>query len=197
MPRPYVGVCAHCLVNPKRADQTYCSRACWSAASWVDRVCQQCGKAFLTRRVYVMRGQMKHCSAACKYVAHRRRDVQEFDGVSYYPNAAGHYWSQRVGKFIHRAVWEAANGPIPQGYIVHHIDHDKSNNSIENLMLMTNSEHVSYHGFGAEPMAYILCQGCGVSAARKPSEIRKGQDRYCSRKCANSHRARDGRGKYA
>jgi len=29
--------------------------------------------------------------------------------------------------------------------MVHHIDHDKTNNNLENLIVMTNSEHVRFH----------------------------------------------------
>jgi len=42
-------------------------------------------------------------------------------------------------------VWEYHNGKIPQGYHVHHVDEDRSNNAIENLRLMPGNEHVSAH----------------------------------------------------
>ena len=34
---------------------------------------------------------------------------------------------------------------IEKGEVVHHIDFDKTNNDINNLKLMTNSEHAKYH----------------------------------------------------
>ena len=34
---------------------------------------------------------------------------------------------------------------LPTGYVVHHIDEDKQNNSIKNLQLMTVSEHMRLH----------------------------------------------------
>jgi hypothetical protein len=34
---------------------------------------------------------------------------------------------------------------IPAGYEVHHIDEDKLNNSIDNLLLMTKSAHIAHH----------------------------------------------------
>jgi len=34
---------------------------------------------------------------------------------------------------------------MPSGHVVHHIDHNKLNNSIENLQMMTRSKHMSYH----------------------------------------------------
>ncbi len=45
----------------------------------------------------------------------------------------------------HRIVWEAAHGPIPRGMHVHHLNHDKMDNRLENLVLATNSEHQHLH----------------------------------------------------
>lgn len=67
---------------------------------------------------------------------------QEFGGVMYY--RCGNYF-QRKGKRLHREVWKAHNGDIPEGYDVHHKDHDRANNQIENLELMDGSEHNSMH----------------------------------------------------
>jgi len=41
----------------------------------------------------------------------------------------------------HRVVWEMLMGEIPIGMQVDHIDRNKSNNSIENLRLVTNTEN--------------------------------------------------------
>ena len=53
----------------------------------------------------------------------------------------------REGKqcHIHRGCWEAYQGPIPKGHVVHHIDGDQTNNAIGNLACMTNGEHVGLH----------------------------------------------------
>lgn len=45
---------------------------------------------------------------------------------------------------VHRVVWIAVNGPIPQGLEVNHIDENKSNNSIDNLNLLTPKENTNY-----------------------------------------------------
>ena len=68
--------------------------------------------------------------------------IQEFQGVRYY--LCGYYY-QHKGKRLHRAVWEFFNGEIPEGYHVHHIDEDRSNNNIENLSLMPGVEHMTMH----------------------------------------------------
>lgn len=42
---------------------------------------------------------------------------------------------------VHRAVWELANGPIPDGLQIDHIDRNKQNNLIENLRTVTSAEN--------------------------------------------------------
>ena len=52
----------------------------------------------------------------------------------------------RSGRRLHRVVWEFYNCAIPKGYDVHHIDHDKGNNDISNLKLISSKEHKILHG---------------------------------------------------
>lgn len=46
---------------------------------------------------------------------------------------------------LHRQIWEDRNGPIPKGMQVHHRDNDFSNNSIENLELLSPGDHRRKH----------------------------------------------------
>lgn len=49
----------------------------------------------------------------------------------------------------HQIFWEIANNKrIPKGYVLHHIDKDKTNNSLDNLRLMTRGDHMSLHHKG-------------------------------------------------
>ena len=50
------------------------------------------------------------------------------------------------GNPIYRLVWEAFNGPVSEGYVVHHIDENKLNDRLDNFELMTRSKHSTYHG---------------------------------------------------
>lgn len=63
--------------------------------------------------------------------------------------STGYYLSSRPisgkRKRLHVYVWECKNGPVPNGYSVHHVDEDKRNNEVENLRLMSNSTHCKYH----------------------------------------------------
>lgn len=61
----------------------------------------------------------------------------------------GEYYSNNKEGLLHRYIWEHHNGcKIPEGYVIHHKDHNKENNDISNLILMSLSEHTSYHTKG-------------------------------------------------
>lgn len=47
--------------------------------------------------------------------------------------------------YVHRLVWEAFNGKIPEGMEINHINEDKTDNRYpENLNLMTHKENMRY-----------------------------------------------------
>lgn len=51
--------------------------------------------------------------------------------------------------FLHQYIWMVANGSdIPEGYEIHHIDRNPSNNSIYNLELVEKTEHRKEHHKG-------------------------------------------------
>ena len=67
----------------------------------------------------------------------------------------GRWWVRNVRPeqkkaSVHRSVvvFEEAFGPVPKGYVVHHKDFNKENDSLDNLELMTSAQHGILHNKG-------------------------------------------------
>lgn len=76
-------------------------------------------------------------------------------------------WVDGKNVLLHRYVWEQNYGKIPEGYEIHHKDHDKTNWDIENLELLIAEEHHRKHA---------LENGLGKSNKGKPKNHVSG---YC------------------
>lgn len=48
-------------------------------------------------------------------------------------------------KCVHRLIYETYVGDIPKGCVLHHINENKLDNRIENLICMTREEHIAHH----------------------------------------------------
>ena len=57
-----------------------------------------------------------------------------------------HLHKNSIGKMclVHRLVFEAFNGRIPEGYEINHLDERPVNNRLENLSLVTRKENINY-----------------------------------------------------
>ena len=58
-------------------------------------------------------------------------------------NKAGYGLSGR--RLIHRIEWDIANGPIPDGMVVHHRCEERACYNIDHLELMSRADHVAHH----------------------------------------------------
>lgn len=73
-------------------------------------------------------------------------DVAIFDNLSFRRDKrTGYFLNAKTHKRLHVYVWEYYNGSIPNGYHIHHKDFDKNNNELDNLMLISASEHSKLH----------------------------------------------------
>jgi hypothetical protein len=107
-------------------------------SSW----CKQCLRDYATihcHRTKVARGRYKGV------IKHTKDNPYETAG------SRGHRmlcWREN-GKVIreqkHRRIWSGCFGPIPEGYVIHHIDGNKLNNQIDNLRCMPLPEHARLH----------------------------------------------------
>lgn len=74
-----------------------------------------------------------------------------FDGIEFCKD--GEYYVNRKYGRLHRHIYSYYNGPIPDGCHVHHKNHDKSNNNINNLSCISHSEHIALHMKGKKNSA--------------------------------------------
>lgn len=73
-------------------------------------------------------------------------DVAIFDNLSFRKDKrTGYFLNAKTHKRLHVYVWEYFNGSIPNGYHIHHKDFNKNNNELENLELLSASEHSKLH----------------------------------------------------
>ncbi len=72
-----------------------------------------------------------------------------YAGRAYWLQSTGRYFQSGVKtdaeRLLHRRIWSDANGPIPEGYAIHHIDGDWRNNDLANLEAMPFTKHAREH----------------------------------------------------
>ena len=59
-------------------------------------------------------------------------------------------------RLAHLYVWEYAFGDIPEGYHVHHLNGDRTDNRSVNLQLMSAEDHIALHMAGRPPETAAL-----------------------------------------
>ncbi|MDR2944054.1 MAG: HNH endonuclease [Methanosarcinales archaeon] len=84
-----------------------------------------------------------------------RAESTIYDGKSWrrYPeskNRSDREYFKRGNTWLHRYVWEKSNGEIPEGYHIHHKNGNCQDNRIENLEMVSPTEHSAKHPFEGE-----------------------------------------------
>lgn len=72
--------------------------------------------------------------------------VIEYQGRRFTMRPTG-YFHETCGDRValHRVIWEEANGPIPDGFEIHHVDEDKTHNCLTNLECLSKPDHTRLH----------------------------------------------------
>lgn len=79
-----------------------------------------------------------------QYIEHT--NLAYCDGYKFRKDKKSGYWlCTTLHKRLHIYIWEKANGKVPNGYQIHHKDGNKDNNELDNLQLLTRSEHMKLH----------------------------------------------------
>lgn len=117
-------ICSSAFKPKKHTTGKYCSRRC----------------------AWLARGGPEFNARIAKESASLRGDLQRGRGTKWYV--------KRNGRHEHRVVAEGILGrPLKPGEIVHHKDENKKNNDPDNLMVITQGEHMREHGLGIKGMS--------------------------------------------
>lgn len=106
--------------------------------------CPQCGKLMARRSKFCLPCGHKARKGTQAGELNRnwkggRSKFGEYMGVRVRPGTGSTAY-----QLEHRYVWEQANGKIPQGWVVHHLNGVKLDNRLENLTAMPRHEHHSH-----------------------------------------------------
>ena len=102
-----------------------------------------------------------------------------FEGFGVWYDDKGHpcIWVDNKSIKIHILIWERANGEKPKGFNIHHKDNNKGNFTLENLEILSESDHKRIHvGWIRKGNQWIAkpCSGCGKILSLNQFYPRKG-----------------------
>lgn len=99
----------------------------------------------------------------------------------------GHPRADRDGYVLeHVIVMEESIGRrLNKGEVIHHKNHDKTDNSIDNLMLFaTHADHIRFHADErGRKTKTVTCSTCGAQFTKRTGAIK--QFNFCSKTCVN------------
>jgi len=89
----------------------------------------------------------------CKEKDNWQRGKERYNWKEIVNQGGYNFCSIGNGKYIreHHKIWIVHNQClIPTGYVIHHVNEDKSDNQIENLKCLSRAEHLRLHN----PLSY-------------------------------------------
>ena len=137
IPKP-CEICGEIISNPSKRTK-FCSTKCQHESyriPKIDLICTHCKKNY---QVQYHRTNSKFCSDNCKY-AFQKKQTNEIIGSKGYVQVRSSGSSKYRAK--HRVVMEAHLGrPLKSEETIHHINQDKKDNRLENLIVLSQREH--------------------------------------------------------
>lgn len=137
----------------------------------IKRICDNCGKEFMTHQCYEKRNRNhRFCSKKCEGEYRSLKNTKDSWQGGCIAKSTGYKYIMLDGKQVeeHRLVMEKHLGrPLAKNEVVHHINGDKLDNRIENLSLMTRTEHQKLHQISRLHLCQCkLCRETKVHKAR-------------------------------
>lgn len=98
---------------------------------------------------------------------------------------------KRDFKMEHHLVWESQNGPLPDGYDIHHIDGDTYNNDIDNLECLSHEAHArltaleqpnnhQVRGLNGVFVTHPCSRGGSKNIVPMPEQLKSGLHQYAT-----------------
>lgn len=157
------------------------------------RACETCGTHFYARPCEDAKsagGRRRFCARPCQLASYkgagnpkwRGGTVRQVSGYIYeyapdHPHATDDGYVMQHRLVVERSIGRVID-PVEQ---VHHINHVRDDNRLENLRLMADvHEHRVHHAY-YEPAP---CGTCGTEVLRSAAHRRRWSRAFCSRRCA-------------
>lgn len=204
--------CIRCL-KTMRSDRKsdlcrICASICVCGAEKDQRAaeCMSCGMSRKVTAQWQNAAVRQKMLKAINKAQSRRPPARGYVGIqesNFYPRPDGRWmadYADADGKrrkvYRYRWRWEKANGPIPPRHHIHHVNHDRADDRLENLTCLTAVEHETYHGladpdrfvrwsgYQRRPRITFACAHCGKSVTA--TERKDRPQLYCSIQCHNA-----------
>lgn len=167
----------------------YCSRDCTKKGE--NRECPVCSTSFYVTQSAIRKGEGTYCSRKCSNPFRGSKGEKNGNWKGGKHTRSDGYIMVRVGtdkyELEHRVVMANHIGrDLLPNEQVHHINHQRNDNRIENLELTTISDHIKDHHAPKKDLStwtVVECLNCGKAFAERKRKVETNPNCFCDRNC--------------